>query len=140
MTKVAARGLRNNNPGNIRLSASKYLGEIRPSADAAFRQFESMAWGYRAMFVVLYTYHVRHGCKTSRQMIARYAPPCENHTSQYVDSVARWSGIDPDTPVEVTDRETMSALVAAMSRMENGVAAVAEDVEQGWRLFILHKP
>ena len=39
-----------------------------------------MPWGYRAMFVLLHTYRVRHGCRTLREMISRYAPPMENHT------------------------------------------------------------
>lgn len=64
-----SRGLRNNNPGNIRLSKIKYLGEI-PSTDSAFKQFKTMAWGYRAMFVLLHTYQLKHGCNTLRDMIS----------------------------------------------------------------------
>lgn len=73
------RGLRNRNPGNIRRSKTRYLGEVTPSCDVAFKQFETMAWGYRAMFVLLDSYR-RRGYVTLRQMIARYAPPVENHT------------------------------------------------------------
>ena len=54
-----SRGLRNCNPGNIRQSRSKFKGEVRPSRDSAFKQFESMAYGYRAMFVLLDTYQDR---------------------------------------------------------------------------------
>lgn len=43
-----SRGLRNNNPGNIRQSNTRYLGEVRPSQDAAFKQFETAAWGIAA--------------------------------------------------------------------------------------------
>lgn len=50
MTQPTPRGLRNNNPGNIRLSSTKYQGEVQPSQDTAFKQFESMAYGYRAIF------------------------------------------------------------------------------------------
>lgn len=42
MTQPTPRGLRNNNPGNIRLSSTKYQGEVQPSQDTAFKQFESM--------------------------------------------------------------------------------------------------
>lgn len=45
-----SRGLKNHNPGNIRQSATKYIGEVRPSQDKSFKQFSSMAYGYRAMF------------------------------------------------------------------------------------------
>ena len=60
-----SRGLSNCNPGNIRQSKVRYKGEVQPSRDPAFKQFESLAWGYRAVFVLLHTYRVRHGLRTS---------------------------------------------------------------------------
>ena len=133
------RGLRNRNPGNIRRSKTRYLGEVTPSRDAVFKQFETMAWGYRAMFVLLDSYR-RRGYGTLRQMIARYAPPVENHTENYIRCVATWSDVDADEPLDTHDRTIMLAVVAAMSRMENGPEAVMADVEAGWTLFIQHKP
>ena len=52
-----SRGLRNNNPGNIRRDRDKWQGEIVPSQDQSFKQFSSMAYGYRALikFCLLYT-------------------------------------------------------------------------------------
>lgn len=41
--KTLPRGMRNRNPGNIRRSKTKYLSEVTPSRDAAFKQFETMA-------------------------------------------------------------------------------------------------
>lgn len=131
-----SRGLRNNNPGNIRLSATRYEGEVARSTDAAFKQFESMAYGYRAMFMLLYTYQKRHGLNTIRQMIARYAPPSENHTDHYVEAVSIWSGVSPDSRITATYHDVMVPIVAAMSRAENGRQAVMSDVEAGWNLFI----
>ena len=72
-----SRGLSNCNPGNIRQSKVRYKGEVQPSWDPAFKQFESLAWGYRAVFVLLHTYRVRHGLRTVRGMISRWAPPVE---------------------------------------------------------------
>lgn len=134
-----ARGLRNFNPGNIRQSKMKYLGEVRPSRDAAFKQFETMAWGYRAMFVLLHTYS-RNGYRTLRQMITRYAPPIENHTESYIAHVSRWAEVFPDAPLDTLDPAVMIPVVTAMSRMENGLDAVDADVREGWRLFMQHKP
>lgn len=68
------RGLRNRNPGNIRRSSVRYKGETEGS-DTAFKTFRTMAWGYRAMFVLLHTYRVRHGIATLRGMIARWLRP-----------------------------------------------------------------
>ncbi len=129
------RGLRNMNPGNIRLSGVRYKGEVRPSGDHSFRQFESMAWGYRAMFVLLHTYAVKHGCNTIRSMISRYAPPSENDTDAYVRRVVRGSGTAADAPLDTLDGEVMRPIVAAMSAVENGLPAHATQVAEGWRLF-----
>lgn len=139
MDRMMTRGLRNCNPGNIRKSKTRYLGEIIPSHDPAFKEFETMAWGYRAMFVVLHTYS-RNGYRTLRQMITRYAPPVENYTENYIRCVADWSGVEADALPDTRDRAMMVPVVAAMSRVENGRPAVMTDVEEGWRLFIIHKP
>ena len=109
------RGLRNRNPGNIRRSAVRYKGETE-SDDAAFKTFASTAWGYRAMFVLLHTYRVRHRIATLRGMIARWAPPSENDTGAYL-------------------RPTMTRIAAAMARVENGVEPDEAEIAEGWRLF-----
>lgn len=131
-----SRGLRNCNPGNIRRSRSKFKGEVRPSRDAAFKQFETMAYGYRAMFVLLDTYHRRYGLTTIRGMISRWAPPSENFTDGYIRFVAERSGIDADAMVDSRQERDMVPIVAAMSEIENGVKAVMTDVHEGWELFI----
>ena len=121
-----SRGLANRNPGNIRQSKVRYKGEVQPSRDPAFKQFESLAWGYRAVFVLLHTYRVRHGLRTIRGMISRWAPPSENRTD---------TGIGPDEPLDTLDPATMIPLAAAISRVENGTAADRGEIERGWALF-----
>lgn len=130
-----ARGLDNRNPGNIRRSKVRYRGEVRPSRDPAFKQFESMAWGYRAIFVLLDTYRIRYGLSTIRGMISRWAPPSENHTDLYIRAVADQTRLDPDRRLDTRDPQTMIPLAAAISRVENGTPADLRDVEEGWRLF-----
>ena len=120
------RGLRNRNPGNIRRSAVRYKGETE-SDDAAFKTFASTAWGYRAMFVLLHTYRVRHRIATLRGMIARWAPPSENDTGAYLRTVVRRSG--------TRDGPTMTRIAAAMARVENGVEPDEAEIAEGWRLF-----
>lgn len=130
-----SRGLANCNPGNIRQSRVCYKGEVRPSRDPAFKQFESLAWGYRAIFVLLDTYRVRYGLNTVRGMVSRWAPPSENHTEVYIHVVAEAVGIPSDQPLDTRDRTTMQRMAAAISRVENGVAADMDAVERGWELF-----
>ena len=130
-----SRGLDNNNPGNIRRSRVRYKGERVPSSDPEFRQFESVEWGYRAIFMLLYTYYLRHGCRTLRQMIDRYAPPSENPTSAYLRFVAERSGVTPDYVIDITNRALMVEIVSAISYFENGVPAERAAVERGWELY-----
>ena len=131
-----SRGLRNNNPGNIRLGNFRYKGERAKSSDSAFRQFESVEWGYRAMFVLLHTYATKRGCRTLRAMINRYAPPTENFTEGYLRCVTNTTHLSPDEPISTTDGAVMTAIVAAMSAVENGIKANMGDVWRGWELFI----
>ncbi len=136
MTKMS-RGVRNCNPGNIRLGSFRYKGEKEKSSDSAFRQFESIEWGYRAMFVLLHTYAVKHGCYTLRQIINRYAPPTENFTEGYIRRVVHSTHISPDEAISTTDGAVMTAIVAAMSEVENGIKADMMAVWRGWELFIM---
>lgn len=130
------RGLRNCNPGNIRKNETVYQGEVVPSRDNDFKQFTTMAYGYRAMFVVLYTYQKRYGINTIASMISRYAPAYENHTKAYIEAVSDYSGVPATSHITTTNGDIMIPIVAAMSRVENGEAAVMSEVEAGWKMFI----
>ena len=134
--KNLPRGLRNCNPGNIRKNSIVYAGEVVPSQDDEFKQFVTMAYGYRAMFVVLYTYQHRYGLDTIEKMITRYAPANENHTTAYIDAVAGRSGVPANGHITATNGDVMIPIVAAMSAVENTVEAKMHDVEAGWKLFI----
>ena len=114
----------------------RYRGERQPSRDPEFKQFETLAWGYRAIFVLLDTYRRRYGLDTLRGMISRWAPPSENHTDNYIRAVASDTGIDPDEALDTRDARTMIPVAAAISRVENGVAADFREVTKGWELFV----
>lgn len=131
-----SRGLRNNNPGNIRLSATPWQGEVRPSQDAAFCQFGSMAYGYRALIKLLGNYRRLHGCQTISDFIHRWAPPTENNTAGYISRVCSSMHVPATYRPDVDDRSTMCALAAAISLVENGVPAIMADVEAGWELMV----
>lgn len=134
-----SRGLKNNNPGNIRIDNCKWLGEVQPSQDKEFKQFQTMGWGYRAMFHLINNYSRLHGCNTVRKIITRWAPPTENDTEAYIAAVCRDSHILPDVVITTTNKKCMIPIIAAMSRVENGVPAVMQDVGNGWELFMQNK-
>lgn len=132
---MSSRGLRNNNPGNIRQDKDKWLGEIKPSQDPDFKQFTSMAYGYRAMFKLLNNYQKLHGCRSLSDFINRWAPPSENNTTNYISYVTRWSGVSDIETVDTQNHDKMVKIVTAMSRVENGRPADPAEVEYGWQLW-----
>lgn len=129
------RGLRNCNPGNIRLSDDKWQGLCEEQTDEDFFQFQSMAWGYRALIRTLQNYRRKHNCWTIRDFITRWAPSCENNTLAYIKSVCNYLGVPSVYVPDVDDKDTMCALAAAMSRHENGIDAIMQEVSDGWDLL-----
>lgn len=127
------RGIRNNNPLNIRRSADKFQGEKVPCTDPAFKQFETMAYGYRAAFVVLGTYLSR-GRNTIEKIVRSWAPPTENNTEGYISSVEKRSGVGRNKVLSADSGSDYRKIVAAMSHCENGIPAVMADVEAGFKL------
>lgn len=125
------RGYKNCNPGNIERSKDVFQGEVVPSQDKRFKQFQNMAYGYRAMFVTLDTYRKR-GLDTIEKIVRSWAPPVENHTDLYISSVERWSGVPRNKRLTQFSGEDYIQIVAAMSRMENGIAADMADVLTGF--------
>lgn len=112
------RGVGANNPGNIRASASQWQGEV-PS-NGPFEKFESPLMGIRATMRLLLNYQRRYKLKTIRQLITRWAPPNENETRHYVAHVAQVAGFEADTPVDLTDPETLIEIAQAVVLHENG--------------------
>lgn len=82
----ATRGIRNNNPANIR-KGDKWLGLSPVQVDRAFCQFSSMVYGVRALIKTLHTYVTKHGLHTIDEIINRYAPSNENNTQAYINTI-----------------------------------------------------
>lgn len=114
------RGVRNRNPGNIRHSKVRWVGEADDQPDPDFVTFYNPEYGIRAMCLVLLSYQAYDGCKTIRQLISRWAPPSQNDTEAYVAEVSRACGLGPDAPANVQTVAVMRPLVEAIIRQENG--------------------
>lgn len=116
-----ARGIRNNNPGNIRWG-DDWQGLVPKSerTDKSFCQFTAPEYGIRAMIIILRNYEKKHGLNTVRKIINRWAPPVENDTEAYINSVAKQVGVDADKVIDVTDSRVMIPLLEAIITHENG--------------------
>jgi len=115
---LTPRGIRNNNPGNIRHSASQWQGMAAQQTDPAFVQFVAPEYGIRALAKLLNNYASRDGLNTVRLLINKYAPSNENNTEAYAQAVARALGVTPDTVISVPQH--LNALVEAIIQHENG--------------------
>ena len=132
---MTPRGIRNCNPGNIRITKDKWKGLSTVQSDREFFQFTEMRWGYRALLRTLQNYRRRHGCQSIKDFISRWAPSTENHTGNYIAAVCKKLQVPATYCPDVDDRGTMCALAAAISEVENGVPAVRADIEAGWDLL-----
>lgn len=120
--KATPRGVRNNNPGNIRKSADDWQG-LEPDdrqTDPAFFRFTSAHFGIRAMARILLNYQSKRGLNTLRKLIDRWAPPVENNTSSYVNHVAAFAHVDPDAEINLRAPGLLAAIVTGMIIHENG--------------------
>lgn len=114
------RGIRNNNPGNIRLSGDKWQGLSPAQTDGAFFQFQTMEYGIRALVKILRKYQDSYGLDTVRGIVNRWAPPVENNTGAYVSAVAESVGVDPAAHIDTHDTQTAFLLARAIIAHENG--------------------
>lgn len=137
------RGYLNNNPGNMDRGEPPWNGEIRDVAQCTndvqrselthgrFCVFTDAEHGIRAMAKNLQAYRARLGCKSVRDFINRWAPPNENNTEAYIQSVAQRLHLPADAEV-VLNRETLAALIDAIIRVEcAGMPYENGEIERG---------
>lgn len=95
------RGIRNNNPANIRRGCN-WKGLATPVGDMVilcnrtikydkeFCQFTSDVFGVRALIIILRTYVKKHGLCSIEQIVNRFAPVSDgNSTLKYITFVTR---------------------------------------------------
>lgn len=132
------RGIRNNNPLNIR-KGNNWKGEKKVQVDKAFEEFESMQMGLRAGFIILRNYQrtslaPKMRANTIRKIINRWAPPSENNTLKYIETVAKRSGLNPDELIAFRDKPRMLAVVEAMCFVECGQAIDKDIISSAYDL------
>lgn len=129
------RGIRNNNPLNIRIG-NRWQGEVSTPTDTQFEQFEDMKWGVRAAFIILKNYIRRYKLYTIPDIISRWAPNNENNTSNYVKRVLEISGYSSRHRFDWQNINEMTALFQAMCKVENGVGIDVSIIKEGYYLAL----
>lgn len=106
LAKQLPRGLRNNNPGNVKTTPTQWQGEV-PSSDPAFESFTGPDKGVRAIGKIM----SNNSNLSIRDFVNRYAPPTENDTAAYLAAVTA-SGISADATVsEVNQLDLAKAII-----------------------------
>lgn len=125
MTTRTPRGIRNNNPGNLR-HGPKWDGLRSIQTDSEFSQFETPEAGLRAMGITLLNYEKRHGLRTVRDIANRWAPPIgqdsegnayAQDSASYAGYVAAFLGVPVYQPIDVRSR--LPELMEAITSYEN---------------------
>lgn len=130
---TAPRGIRNNNPLNIRVG-NKWVGEVKSPTDPSFEQFTCMPYGLRAAFIILRRYIEVYKLNTISKIVSRWAPSSENNTLAYIRRVSISMIYDADAPISFNDKPRMIALVKAMCIVECGCPVDNVDIEAGYIL------
>ena len=132
-SRIIPRGVRNNNPLNIRIG-NTWLGERANPTDDTFEEFVSMEYGIRAAFCILRRYIRRYHKDTIASIVSTWAPISENDTQRYIDIVCQRTGITHEQHIKFEDKSTMCKLVAAMAFVECGVEIEGKKIEQGYNM------
>ncbi|MDN3697783.1 structural protein [Vibrio cortegadensis] len=133
MTKKTIRGIRNNNPLNIR-KGNDWQGETSFSRDAEFESYTHHKYGFRAGAKTLRTYQRAHGLDNLNEIINRFAPPVENDTKNYAQFVAKQVGVGVNESINLNDDQLLAKVLHSMSIMEVGRHYSFSDAMQGVKL------
>ena len=118
---MTARGIRNHNPGNIRLG-TKWEGLADKQTDPSFCVFKSNTYGCRALLKLLKTYVTKYNCNTITKIISRWAPSHENNTSAYILYVANKVNNGTTEPLSF-NKALYIKIAKAIAYQENGTDA-----------------
>lgn len=130
---MTPRGIRNNNPLNIRIG-NAWLGEVSNPTDNEFEQFTSLRWGLRAGFLLLKRYINRYHLNSIRLIVSRWAPSSENNTEAYIKRVSTLTGFDADETINFDSKMQMCALVEAMCQVECGCTVDDNEIREAYEL------
>ena len=111
--------------------SSANLGNIRPiGSSTGFQQPASKEQGIKDIDSNLLAYGQKHGINTLRGVISRWAPPSENDTGSYVDTVSKRLSLDPDQKINLSDPAVRHLIGAGIMLQEKGPQALYKANEQ----------
>lgn len=128
------RGVRNNNPLNLRYNVrNNWQGRVLLKKDNDFEEFQSMYYGFRAAIRTIQNYILHHNCNTLAKIIARWAPPTENNTDNYIRTVALRSNVGGNENIAPNDTR-IKTIIAQMAVIESGneINDFLDQLDKAW--------
>lgn len=130
------RGLRNNNPLNIRISSTPWQGKVIENTDGAFEQFSSLEYGLRAAMVNIRTIIKRDHIDTIYGIINKWAPERDgNNTKAYIEFVCNKIQLKQGTRIAYNNKNYICMLVWAMAQVECGQEVSMGKIQNAWALI-----
>lgn len=132
MTQSTARGVRNNNPGNIdynpRNAWQGQLGIEVGVAKPRFARFDEAENGIRALGKLLLNYRGKDGIPgvgkpgidTPLEFISRWAPSTENNTTAYAQAIAKRLGVGVSDSIDISNPRVLRETIVGIIVHENG--------------------
>lgn len=132
------RGERNNNPLNIKISKSKWVGKIKEGKkDPVFEEFDTLVNGLRAALKLIRNY-IKSGYNTAEKIVRRWCPDETQDT--YVNNVLtvlrkEVANFEDNEPIRWYDHELIYWLVRAMAWQESAMLIEPPLFYEAWQLL-----
>lgn len=109
-----ARGLRNNNPGNLR----SWPGA---ASDGGYAVFPTASDGLKAAGKNLLAYQDKYGIDTISKIVSRWSPAGDgNNVPAYIAAMSKQTGFGADQKLNLHDPNVLAPLLSAITKQENG--------------------
>ena len=128
-----SRGIRNNNPLNIRRSTSHWIGKVYRYTDREFEQFAKMVFGVRAGIVLLTRHVLCNRLRTLKGIVHIWAPDGDggNNERAYCKALMQ-RGVTND--VQLT-KDWLFGLMVAMCDVESQFTLTRKTFEEAFSMW-----
>lgn len=122
VTASGVRGVRNNNPGNLKITALAWRGKVprEQNSDGTFEQFRDTdgvpghVWGIRAAYMDIRGDVLQDGLNTVAKLITEYAPKKDkNDTAAYIAAVSKAIGKPATAVIGAADLKPVLVAIIA---------------------------
>ena len=117
-----ARGVRNNNPGNLRSWGNM------PRDSGGYAVFPTKESGLSATIQNLQAQQKLHGLNTIRGIISRWAPSNENDTQAYIADMVKKTGFGADQQLNLNDSRTVAPLISGIVKHEGNGSGFSDEM------------